>query len=148
MTDTFSQLYVQIVFSVKDRKEAIKSEWEGELHKYITGIIQKRGNKLIAINGTSDHIHIFIGMTTESCLSDLVREIKKGSTAFIKSKNFLTGNFYWQEGYGAFSYSHSQIDKVVKYIQNQKEHHKKQTFQEEFKEFLEKFNVSYNEQYL
>lgn len=87
-------------------------------------------------------------MNTESCLSDLVREIKKGSTAFIKSKYFLTGNFYWQEGYGAFSYSHSQIDKVVKYIHNQKEHHKKQTFQEEFKEFLEKFNVSYNEKYL
>jgi REP element-mobilizing transposase RayT len=103
---------------------------------------------MLSINGMSDHIHFFIGLKPTCCLSDLVREIKKSSNAFIKEKKFTLSNFSWQEGFGAFSYSHSQIDDVCKYIQNQKEHHKKKTFKEEYIEFLHKFEVKHNEQYL
>ncbi|MBK0381947.1 IS200/IS605 family transposase [Pedobacter sp. SD-b] len=145
---TFSQIYIQIVFAVKARNSLIKPDWEDELYKYITGIVQNKGQKLLAINGMPDHIHILIGMKPNCCLSDLVREIKKSSNEMIKQKKFVEGLFAWQEGYGAFSYSHSALDNVIKYIVNQKEHHKKKTFKREYKEFLEKFNVDYKEEFL
>lgn len=141
MADTYSQIYIQVVFSVQNRKALIHDSWEDELHKYITGIIQNKGQKLIAINGMPDHIHIFIGMKPNCCLSDLVREIKKSSNSFINEKQFTPIPFYWQEGFGAFSYSFSHIDKVVQYIKNQKTHHRKKTFKEEYLEFLEKFKI-------
>lgn len=148
MAGTFSQIYIQIVFAVEHRESLISTEWEEELYKYITGIVQNKGQKMLAINGTPDHIHIFIGMKPSCCLSDLVREIKKSSNDFIKEKKFSKYKFNWQEGYGAFSYSHSAIDNVAKYVMNQKEHHKKQTFKEEYLDFLNKFQIEYKDEYL
>jgi len=148
MAGTFSQIYVQVVFAVQNSECMINSLWEEELYKYISGIIRNKEQKLLAINGMPDHIHFFIGMKPSCCLSDLVREIKKSSTEFIKEKKLSKFKFNWQEGYGAFSYSHSQIDSVVKYIMNQKEHHKKQTFREEYIDFLKKFEIEFKEDYL
>jgi len=148
MAGTFSQIYIQIVFAVEHRESLILPEWETELYKYITGIVQNKGQKMLAINGVPDHIHIFIGMKPSCCLADLVREIKKSSNDFIKEKKFSKFKFNWQEGYGAFSYSHSAVDNVVKYVMNQKEHHKKQTFKEEYMDFLNKFQIEYKDEYL
>lgn len=148
MSGTFTQIYIQIIFAVKDRESLIKSSWEEELYKYITGIVQNKGQKMLAINGISNHIHILIGMRPYCCLSDLVREIKKSTSQLIKDKKFTKNKFQWQEGYGSFSYSHSSVDRVIKYILNQKEHHKKETFKEEYINFLQKFNVEYKDEYL
>ena len=148
MADTYSQIYIQIVFSVQNRKALIHESFETELYKYITGIVQNKGQKLIAINGMPDHIHIFIGMKPNCCLSDLVRDIKKSSNSFINEKQFTNVPFYWQEGFGAFSYSYKQMDTVVKYIINQKNHHQTKSFKEEYLEFLEKFKIEYKEEYL
>lgn len=148
MSGTFSQIYIQIIFAVKNRDSLISVEQETELYKYITGIVQNKGQKILAINGMPDHIHIFIGMKPNCCLSDLVREVKKSSNEFIKEKNFSKFKFNWQEGYGAFSYNHSAIDNVIKYVLNQKEHHRKQTFKEEYLDFLNKFQIEFKEEYL
>jgi REP element-mobilizing transposase RayT len=148
MAGTFSQIYIQVVFAVQNRECMIHATWEEELYKYISGIIRNKEQKMLAINGMPDHIHFFMGMKPSCCLSDLVREIKKSSTEFIKEKKLSKFKFNWQEGYGAFSYSHSQIDSVVKYIINQKEHHKKQTFREEYIDFLKKFEIEFKEDYL
>lgn len=148
MSGTFSQIYIQVVFAVKSRKALIESSWEERLYQYMTGIIRNKGQKLLAINGTANHIHIFIGMKPSCCVSDLVREVKKASNEFVKENKFSKFKFGWQEGYGAFSYGHSQIDAVIKYVLNQKEHHKKQSFKEEYIQFLKKFNVEYNDKYL
>lgn len=145
---TYSQIYIQLVMAVKGRSSLISLSWEEDLYKYITGIITNKGQKLIAINGMPDHIHILIGMKPACCLSDLVREVKKASNAFVKEKGFIKFKFEWQEGYGAFSYSHSALDNVISYIQNQKEHHRKKSFKEEYIGFLKKFEVEYNEKYL
>jgi putative transposase len=145
---TFSQIYIQVVFAVKNREALIDISWEERLYQYITGIIQNKGQKVIAINGMPDHIHIFIGLKPICCLSDLVREIKKSSSNFIKENKLSLFAFNWQEGYGAFSYSHSHIDKVFKYVMNQKEHHKKITFKDEYIDFLNKFEIEYDEKYL
>ena len=148
MPGTFSQIYIQIVFAVQGRNNLIRPEWEEELYKYITGIVQKKEQKMLAINGMPDHIHFLIGMKPYCCLSDLVREIKKSSNEFIKNQQFLKHKFNWQEGYGAFSYSHSQFSNVIDYIMNQKEHHKNKTFKEEYIGFLKAFNIPYEEKYL
>ncbi|MEZ4968640.1 MAG: IS200/IS605 family transposase [Flavobacteriaceae bacterium] len=139
---------MQIVFAVKGRESLIHSSWEEELYKYIAGIIANKEQKLLAINGMPDHVHILIGMRPSCCLSDLVREIKKASNGFIHQKKFVKGKFQWQEGYGAFSYSHSALDNVIGYIQNQKEHHNKKVFKEEYKEFLMKYQIEHKEEYL
>src|SRR5690554_4017347 len=148
MSGTFSQIYIQIVFAVKGRENLIDRKWDEKLYQYISAIIRNRGQKLIAINGMPDHIHIFIGLKPSCCLSDLVREIKKSSNEFIRENKLVRGNFNWQEGYGAFSYSHSHIDSVCKYIFNQKEHHKKVLFRDEYIDFLKKFEIEYNEKFL
>ena len=145
---TFSQIYIHIVFAVKGRDNLIHSVWEETLYKYITGIVQNKGQKMMAINGASDHIHFLIGMKPSCCLSELVREIKKSSNAFINEKRFVKLKFEWQSGYGAFSYSHSALDNVIEYIRTQKEHHKKRNFQNEYKEFLKKFQIEYKDEYL
>lgn len=147
-TGTFSQIIIQIVFAVKRRENLISPVWEDELYKYIAGIIKRKDQKLLAINGMPDHIHILIGMRPSCCLSDLVREIKKSSDAFINEKGFLKYKFYWQSGFGAFSYSRSSLDNVVKYINNQKQHHQKTTFKDEYTAFLQKFEIEYEEKYL
>nr|WP_315263203.1 IS200/IS605 family transposase [uncultured Flavobacterium sp.] len=145
---TYSQIYIQVVFAVKNRQALIADSWEEELYKYITGIVQNKGQKMLAINGMPDHVHIFIGMKPSCCLSDLVREIKKASNSFINEKGFSNYKFEWQEGFGAFSYSHSSLDNVIGYIKNQKAHHKKRSFKEEYIDFLEKFNVEFKNEYL
>lgn len=145
---TFSQIYIQIVFAVKGRHSLIHWTWEDELYKYITGIVQNKGQKMLAINGMPNHLHILIGMKPNCNLSDLVREIKKSSNTFIKENKFTPYKFEWQSGYGAFSYSHSALDNVIAYISNQKEHHKKRTFKEEYIEFLNKYEVDYKLEYL
>ena len=148
MANTYSQIYIQVVFAVQNRNALIQPDWETELFKYITGIVQKKGQKMLSINGTSNHIHFFIGMKPSCCLSDLVREIKKSSNTFIKEKNFSKFHFQWQEGFGAFSYGHSQLTDVIHYIENQKTHHKKQTFKEEYLAFLKAFDIDFKDEYV
>jgi len=148
MADSYSQIYIQIVFAVKYRKSIIAKSWRDELFKYITGIVENKEQKLLAIGGVADHIHILIGMKPTCCLSDLVREIKKSSNAYIKENNLTTFKFQWQEGFGAFSYGRWDLDNVIKYVLNQESHHKKITFKEEYYTFLEKFEVEFNEKYI
>ena len=148
MADTYTQIYIQVVFAVQNRHATINQTWEEELYKYVTGIIQNKGQKMLAVNGTHNHIHFFIGMKPTCCLSDLVREIKKSSNAFIKEKKFSNFNFQWQEGFGAFSYGHSQLTDVIHYIENQKEHHKKKSFKEEYLAFLNVFEIEFKNEYL
>jgi putative transposase len=148
MAGTFSQLYIQAVFAVKGRENLIALPWRDELHKYIAGIIKGKEQKSIIVNGVADHVHCFVGLKPSMAISDLIRDIKNNSTNFINSKKFVKGKFAWQEGYGVFSYSHSQINDVYSYILNQQEHHKKQTFKEEYLEFLNRFDVPYDERYL
>ncbi|MBN8706983.1 MAG: IS200/IS605 family transposase [Bacteroidetes bacterium] len=145
---TYSQIYIHIVFAVKGRENLIKPDWEEQLFKYITGIVQNKGQKMLAINGIPDHIHFLIELKPNCNLSDLVREIKKSSNVFINENHFTRFNFSWQEGFGAFSYSYSQIDDVCKYILNQKDHHRKRTFREEYIDLLNKFKIEFNEHYL
>ena len=144
---TFSQIYIHVVFAVKGRQSLIHRDWEEHVFRYITGIIQNKEQKMIAINGMPDHIHLLMGMKPSCCLSDLVREVKKSSNEFIRGNRYRT-NFYWQEGFGAFSYSHSQLDNVIGYIVHQKEHHKKQNFKDEYLELLKRFDVKYEDRYL
>lgn len=148
MPGTFSQIYIQIVFAVKGRENLIAPNWKDKLHKYIAGIIKGKDQKPIIVNGMPDHIHAFIGLKPSMKISDLVRDIKNNSTNFINENKFVRGKFFWQEGYGAFSYSHSQISDVYDYILNQEKHHKKKSFREEYLEFLHKFEIEYNEKYL
>jgi len=148
MAGTFSQIYIQTVFAVKGRGNFIQPDWEEELYKYITGIFTNRDQKMLAINGMPDHIHIFFGMKPACCLSDLIREVKKSSNEFIKNRNFIREHFEWQEGYGAFSYSHSALDNVIRYVMNQKEHHKKRTFRAEYEDLLKKFQIPFRKEYL
>ena len=148
MPGTFSQIYIQVVFDVKGRKNLISKAWKEELHKYIAGIIKGKEQKPIIVNGMPDHIHAFIGLRPSKAISDLVRDLKNNSSNFINEKKWIQGKFSWQEGYGAFSYSHSQIENVYNYILNQEEHHKKKTFREEYIDFLKKSNVEYNNKYL
>ncbi|MBK7561787.1 MAG: IS200/IS605 family transposase [Chitinophagaceae bacterium] len=148
MSGTFSQIYIQLVFAVKGRENLISNNWKTELHKYIAGTIKGKGQKPIIVNGMSDHIHAFIGLRPVMALSDLVRDIKNNASNFINDKKLVKGKFAWQEGYGAFSYSHSHIGKVYDYILNQEKHHKKKTFKQEYLDFLKKFEVDYDEKYL
>lgn len=148
MSGTYSRIYIHIVFAVKGRGNIISKTWQHELHKYIAGIITNKDQKSIIVNGVSDHIHVFVGLKPSMSISDLVRDIKNNSTNFINNKKFVKGKFAWQEGYGAFSCGHSQIDQVYNYIFNQEEHHRKKTFKEEYMEFLRKFGIKYNEKYL
>jgi REP element-mobilizing transposase RayT len=148
MANTYTQIYIHVVFAVQGRQNLIRKVNKEELHKYITGIIQNKGQKLIAINSMPDHVHIFIGMKPNIALSDLIRDVKNNSSTFINEKRWIRGKFNWQKGFGAFSYAHSQIDAVAKYILNQEKHHAKKTFKEEYVEMLKNFNVGYDEKYL
>ena len=148
MANTFSQLYVQIVFAVKNRESLIHKTNREELQKYISGIIENRNAKLLAIYCMPNHIHILIGLKPSILLSDLVRDIKAGSSKFINDKKWLKGKFNWQEGFAAFSYSHSQIGQVINYINNQEIHHQKKSFKEEYLDFLQKNEIDYDDKYL
>ena len=148
MPGSYSQIYIHVIFAVKHRASLIMPSWEEELYKYITGIVTHKEQKMLAINGMPDHIHFLIGIKPSCCLSDLVREVKKSSNQFINEKRFVKSNFNWQSGFGSFSYSHSALDKVILYINHQKEHHRKLTFREEYIGFLKKFQVDYKDEYL
>ena len=148
MADTYTQLDIQLVFAVKGRESLIQKQWKEELYRYITGIVQNHKHKMLRINGMPDHVHIFIGYNPNQLIPKLVQEIKTSSNEFIKKKGFSRFKFNWQQGYGAFSYSRSHRDSVIKYIENQEEHHRKKSFQEEYMEFLKKFEIEYNDQYL
>ncbi|MFH6986365.1 IS200/IS605 family transposase [Flavobacterium collinsii] len=148
MANTYSQLYIHIVFTVKGRQNLISKNWKAEIYKYITGIISNKGQKLITINGMPDHIHILIGLKPDKSISDLVRDIKANSSKFISEKKWINGKFEWQNGFGAFSYSHSHLTNIIKYIENQEEHHKTRTFKEEYIGFLKLFDVDFKNEYL
>jgi len=148
MANTYTQIYIQTVFAVKGRKNLISKEWNDELYKYIAGIVRENKQKLYIVNGMPDHIHILLSLSPTINISDLVRDIKAGSSGWINKRNFVKEKFRWQEGFGAFSYGNSQLSRVVNYIKNQEQHHKAKTFREEYMQFLEKFNVEYDNQYL
>ncbi|WP_224997602.1 IS200/IS605 family transposase [Cesiribacter sp. SM1] len=148
MAGTYSQIYIQVVFAVKGRESLIRKEWKEDLHRYIAGIIKQKGQKPIIVNGMQDHVHVFLGLRPSMAISDLVREIKNNSSNFINSQKLVKGKFYWQEGYGAFSYAHSQIDQVYQYILNQEQHHKKRSFREEYCELLKRFEIEHEDRFL
>jgi len=147
MANTYSQIYIQIVFAVQGRKNFIKESFREELQKFMSGIINNKKQKLYAIYCMPDHTHIFVSMQPDVAISDLVRDIKANSSSFLKRKKF-TNTFNWQEGFGAFSYSKSQASTVVNYVLNQPKHHRKKTFKQEYLDFLNKFGVEYEEKYL
>jgi putative transposase len=148
MANTYTQIHIQFVFAVKYRDTCIDILWREELFQYITGIIKNNNHKLIIINGMPDHIHILIGVRPVQAISELVQLIKTNSSKWINEKRFVKGKFEWQEGYGAFSYGKSQVNIVVGYIKNQQEHHKKVTFKEEYIDFLNKFEIDYDEKFI
>lgn len=146
--NTYTQIHIQLIFAVKFREALISKEWKDELFKYITGIIQNRKHKLLSINGMPDHIHILIGLRPNQSVSDLVQEVKSNSSKWINEKRFIPVRFEWQDSFGAFSYGRSQISNVIRYIENQEEHHRKKSFREEYLEFLEKFEIEFEEKYV
>jgi len=148
MANTYSQIYIQIVFAVQGRQSLIHADHKEEIQKYIAGIIRKQNQKLIAIGGMPDHLHALIGMKPGIALSDLVRDVKSDSSVFINSKRWVRGKFNWQEGFGAFSYGRSQLDSVAKYIENQEEHHSRRTFKDPYLSLLKRFKVDYDDRYL
>lgn len=148
MAGTFSQIYVQIVFAVKGRQNFIKQSFEEDVYKYISGIINAKEQKSLAVNGMPDHVHVLVGLKPSMRLSDLVRDIKNNSSNFINERGGTGHHFSWQEGYGAFSYSESQYGEVIDYIKNQKQHHRKKTFRDEYLSVLKKFNIAFEEKYL
>jgi REP element-mobilizing transposase RayT len=148
MANTYSQLYIHAVFVVNGRENLLQKPWRDELFKYMAGIIKDKSQKPIIVNGVTDHVHLMIGLHPNMRISDLMRDIKSGSSNFINEKRYVKGRFSWQEGYGVFSYSRSQLDKVYQYILNQEEHHRKSTFKEEYLGLLQKFEIDYDDRYL
>jgi len=148
MANTFTKIYLQFVFAVQNRISLIQPEWKDELYKYIAGVVRNNNHKLIANNGTANHVHVFVGYKPHQLIPDLLQDIKGSSSKWINDKRLVRGKFNWQAGYGAFSYSESQVDIVVKYIANQEEHHKKVTFHDEYIEFLRKYDIPFDERYV
>lgn len=148
MANTYAQIHLQVIFAIKKRTGLIQKEWKDELYKYITGIIQAQDHKMLAINGMPDHVHLFFGMCPVQSLSDLMQDVKQNSSGWINQKRFIKEKFQWQAGFGAFSYGKSQASQVIANIQNQEIHHRKITFLEECKKFLEKFGIDYDERYI
>ena len=148
MANTYTQIHIQAIFAVQNRQSLIRSGWKEELYKYMTGIVQNNNHKVLQINGMPDHIHLFIGMRPTQSLSDLMKVVKGDSSEWINKKGYTKGKFSWQAGYGAFSYARSQVPAVIRYIQNQEEHHRKKTFTEEYLDFLKAFEVEYDDRYV
>ena len=148
MANTYTQIHIQFVFVVKYRKGLIQASFKEELYQYISGIIKNYDHKLLAINGMPNHIYVFIGMRPTQSISDLMQDIKGSSSKWINEKKFLPIKFEWQSGYGAFSYSKSHVERVIRYVQNQENHHKGQTFREEYVQFLNAFENDYDENYI
>ncbi|MEK6754795.1 MAG: IS200/IS605 family transposase [Bacteroidota bacterium] len=148
MANTYTQIYIHVVFAVKGRGNLIRRDCKEELHKYITGIIRNEKQKLIAINSMPDHIHMLVGLKPDIALSDLLRDVKANSSRFVNEKGWVKGKFSWQEGFGAFSHSHSELDRVIRYFQNQEKHHSKKSFIEEYTEALNEFQVEFDRKYI
>lgn len=148
MANTYTQIHIQTVFAVQNRQSLIQKIWKDELYKYITGIIQNHNHKVLQINGVSDHIHILFGMRPTQSISDLLKQVKHDSSEWINTRGFVNRKFSWQSGYGAFSYSKPDVPKVIKYIQNQEEHHKSETFTDEYLNLLKEFEIDYDERYI
>src|SRR5665647_1416518 len=148
MANTYTQLYIQFVFTVKGRENLIKEKFRDELEKVMCGIVTNHKSKVYAIYCNPDHTHIFVGLHPTISVSKLIEQVKSGSSNWLNGKKYIAGKFSWQDGYGAFTYSKSHIDNVVKYILNQSEHHKKLSFREEYLSFLNKFEIEYDSKYL
>ncbi len=148
MANTYTQIHIQCVIAVKYRASQIRPEWKDQLEKFITGILQNYGHKMLAIYAMPDHLHLFFGFRPNQSLADLMRIVKSESTKWINDKQFTNAVFNWQEGYGAFSYSRSHVEKVVEYVLNQQEHHHNKTFLEEYEQFLKQFNIEYDQKYI
>lgn len=148
MANTYTQIHLHFVFAVKYRRAIIGSEWKERLHQYITGIIQANKHKMLQINSMPDHIHIFIGMRPDQSISSLIQNVKTESSRWINAQKLCSQNFAWQEGYGAFSYGKSQTNDVIKYIRNQEEHHRKETFLREYRRLLDFFEVDWDAKYI
>jgi len=148
MANTYTQIYLHVIFAVEGRQNLIAPERNDELQKYITGIVSGQNHKMIAINNMPDHLHLLLGMRPDAALSDLIRDVKAGSSKFINERRWVSGRFSWQEGFGAFSHSRSQLDDVIRYIQNQQKHHAKKSFRDEYMNLLKKFDVEYDPRYI
>ena len=148
MANTYTQIHIQAVFAVQNRKSLIDDEWKDDLYKYITAIIQNNDHKMLQINGMPDHVHILFGLRPVQSISELMKQVKQDSSKWINQNKLARGKFSWQEGYGAFSYSKSQLPRVIKYIQNQEKHHKTRTFRDEYQALLEAHGVDYDERYI
>ncbi len=148
MANTYRKLNLQIVFAVKNRQALLHKSWRGELFKYIAGVINRRGHFSLAVNGVSDHLHIFFDYNGQELIGDLVREIKKSSNNYINDKNLCSSKFQWQSGYGVFSHGYREKDIIINYVKNQELHHKKQTFREEYVAFLKSYEIEFKEEYM
>lgn len=148
MANTYTQIHIQMVFSVQDRFCLISDKWKDNLFRYITGIVQNNNHKLLAINGMPDHVHILIGLRPSQSISELMKDIKGDSSKWINENKFVRGRFSWQEGYGAFSYCRDEINKVIQYINNQLIHHRSKDFLEEYKDLLNEFGIEYDEKFI
>ena len=148
MANTYTQIHIQSAFAVQNRDAVINRKWQDELYKYITGIVQSREHKLLAIGGMPDHVHILFGFRPKQSLSDLMHDIKGVSSKWINESRLINCKFSWQEGYSAFSYARSDLQNVIRYIQNQREHHRKITFMEEYVALLKEFEIEYDLRYI
>jgi putative transposase len=148
MPNTYTQLYIQFVFAVKYRAAMIDASWKDELYKYMTGVVQNQKHKLLSINGMPDHVHMLVGLHPSQSISGLLQDIKGGSSKWINERGFVKGKFEWQEGYGAFSYSKSHLKNVIRYIENQEEHHSKRSFREEYIDLLTEAEIDYDERFI
>jgi REP element-mobilizing transposase RayT len=148
MAKTYTQIYIQVVFAVEQRQNLLLPHHQGELQKYMTGIVTRQGQKLIAVRCMPDHTHILLGLKPNLALSDLVGDIKACSTNHINEHHWVPGRSCWQEGFAAFSYSRSQLTSVINYIRNQDQHHQRKTFRQEYLEFLKKFDITYDERFV
>lgn len=148
MANTYHQLYIQVVFAVKYREAVLHKEWRKEVFGVIGNLINETGCKTLLVNGVEDHVHCFLGLKPTVSISELLKTIKAKSSKYINDNRFILNRFEWQEGYGAFSYSHSHIKEVYNYVANQEEHHKKESFKEEYLNYLNKFEIPYDERYI
>src|SRR5438105_3825863 len=148
MANTYSQVYIQIVFAVQGRADLIQKQNKEELHKYMTGIVRERDQKLLAVHCMPDHTHILVGLRPSTALSDLVRDVKNGSTNFINRSGWVMGRFGWQEGFGAFSYGHSQLKAIIDYVRDQERRHSRRSFRDEYLQFLKRYRIEHEEKYI
>ena len=148
MANSYTQIYLQLIFAPKYRDALLHPSWECELHRYITGAVQNNGHKMICINSVPDHLHMFVGLNPAQSVSKMVQEVKANASGWINKNNFVKGRFEWQSGYGAFSYARSQMQSVCDYVQLQKQHHAKRTFLQEYEELLKEFEIDFRKEYV